>query len=367
MVFVEGAVTALEEVLRGRFDAVISDMRMPGMDGAELLSRVKQVQPDAMRIILSGQMDESAAVRAAGIAHRFLAKPCDSDTLVAILSHALDLRAQLNSPQMHACIGGMAALPSLPESCASLNRALEDESVALGHVARIVESDVGMAAKVLQLVNSAFFGLSRRIANVDEAVRNLGLNAIRSLALAHALFGELAGGDVALLRAEEARSLLAAQLARRFPLERRALDVAVTASLFHNVGRLALIARLPGEHRANREYAEVHGSSVEEAERARLGVIHREIGAYLLGLWGLPPEVIEAVGIHHDRLEMRATLDPSAVVQIAETLAAEALGLGEHEATPLSQAVLERLGVAKIVADIRGEFHGTQRTGTAHS
>jgi HD-like signal output (HDOD) protein len=257
---------------------------------------------------------------------------------------------------MHESIGGTAGLPSLPESCFALNRALKVENVALDDVARIIEHDVGMSAKVLQLVNSAFFGLSRRIANVDEAVRNLGLNAIRSLVLAKALSQELAGGDVALFRAEEARSLLAARFAGRFALERRARDVAVTAAMLHNVGRLALIARLPAEQRANGEYARAHRTTAEAAERARLGVTHAEIGAYLLGLWGLPAEVIEAVGSHHLPLEGRSTLDPSVAVHFAEVLAGEALGLGEREATPLPEEALERFGVAHTVAAIRAEF-----------
>jgi HD-like signal output (HDOD) protein/CheY-like chemotaxis protein len=356
MVFAEGGAAALEDIDRRRFDAVISDMRMPGIDGAELLGRVKLSQPRALRIMLSGQMDEAAAVRASAIAHRFLAKPCDPQTLVAILSQALNLRVQLNSPPVHERIGGLAGLPSLPESCSALNRALEDETVALDNVTRIIEHDVGMSAKVLQLVNSAFFGVSRRVANVDEAVRNLGLNAIRGLVRAKALSQELAGGDVALFRTEERRSLLAAKFARRFALERRARDVAVTAAMLHNVGRLALVARLPAEQRANGEYARAHHTTAEAAERARLGVTHAEIGVYLLGLWGLPAEVIEAVGSHHLPLEGRSTLDPSAVVHLAEVLSAAALGSGDHEATALPEEALERLGVAHTVAAIRAEF-----------
>jgi HD-like signal output (HDOD) protein/CheY-like chemotaxis protein len=358
VVLAGGGAAALEEIERERFDAVISDMRMPGIDGAELLRRVKLSQPHALRIMLSGQMDESAAVRAAATAHRFLTKPCDSETLVAMLSQALNLRAQLKSPKMYECIGGMSGLPSLPESCFALNRVLEDEKVALCDVARIVEHDVGMSAKVLQLVNSAFFGLSRRIANVDEAVRNLGLNALRSLVRAQALFQELSRGEVALFRAEEARSLLAAQFAQRFALELPAHDVGVTAAMLHNVGRLALIARLPAEQRANADFARAHDSTVEEAERARLGVTHAEIGAYLLGLWGLPAEVIEAVGSHHAPLQARSTLDPGAVVHIAEVLSGEALGLGQHETTTLAEEALRRLGAADTVAAIRAEFPG---------
>lgn len=126
--------------------------------------------------------------------------------------------------------------------------------------------------------------------------------------------------------------------------------------MLHNVGRLALVARFPSEQRANGEYACAHRITAEAAERARLGVTHAEIGAYLLGLWGLPADVVEAVGSHHLPLEGRTTLEPSVVVHFAEVLAAEALGLGEHEATPLPEEVLERLGAASTVAAIRAEL-----------
>jgi HD-like signal output (HDOD) protein/CheY-like chemotaxis protein len=360
MVFAEGASPALEELERRQFDAVISDIRMPGMDGAELLKRVRVMQPEALRVVLSGQMDEATAVRVAASAHRFLAKPCDSEVLVATLSRALNLRAQLHSEQMQKCISGMAGLPSLPAACRALNRALENEDVAMSEVKDIVESDVGMSAKVLQLVNSSFFGLSRRISSVEQAVRNLGLNTLRSLVLANVLFEELAGDNLEMLHSEQSHSLLAAQYARRFCLEPRQVEIAVTAALLHNVGRLALISRLPAEHRANREYAEVHGVGTAEAERARLGVTHAEVGAYLLGLWGLPHDVTEAVGLHHLPLESRASLDPSAVVRLAELLAAEALGfVGHDDAVP--EEVLRRLGVAETVAVIRAGITASGR------
>jgi HD-like signal output (HDOD) protein/CheY-like chemotaxis protein len=356
MVFVEGAERALAELEGGPFDAVISDMRMPSIDGAELLDRVREAQPQALRVVLSGQMDEQTAARAAASAHRFLAKPCETDVLVETIRRALELRARLCSKRMLACIGGMSRLPSLPESCASLNRALADEGVPLTEVARIIEADSGMATKVLQLVNSAFFGLSRRVSSIFDAVQYLGLNAIRSLLLAHALFEELGGDRVTGLAVEQSRALLAARFARRFALERRPLEVAVTAAMLHNVGRLALIACLPSEHHANLAHAEAEGTSVEEAERARLGVTHAEIGAYLLGLWGLPHEVVEAVAFHHLPLRDRSVLDPGAVVQLAEALVAEALGQGPREIQEIPEEELTRLGVASLMASLRAEL-----------
>ncbi len=361
MEFVESAALALEKLAQAPFDAVISDMRMPVLDGAELLKRVRLLQPDALRIVLSGQMNEEAAARAAGSAHRFLAKPCATEVLVATLSRAIEVRDQLKSEQLRRCMGGMATLPSLPGACVAMNNAIQNDNVALCDVARIIEGDLGMTAKVLQLVNSAFFGLSRHIASIDQAMKYLGLNAVRSLVVAHALFEELAGEDVSRLELEQKRSLLAAQYARRFSLERRQSEVAVTGSLLHNIGKVALISRLPKEYEANHEHANEQGVSLDEAERARLGVTHAAIGAYLLALWGLPFEVIQAVGSQHAPLETLTSLDPSAVVWIAKGLAAEALVTMQAGEVTLPDEVLARLGVADIVATIRAEIAESRR------
>jgi len=360
MVFAVGPTVALERLAEGPFDAVISDMRMPILDGAGLLKRVQELQPQALRIVLSGQMDEFAAVRAAAVAHRFLVKPCDSEMLIATLSAALDLRAQLNSDEMRECIGGMTGLPSLPRSCAELNLALEREDAGIATIAKIVEGDVGMAAKLLQLVNSAFFGLSRRIVNIEQAVSYLGTGVVRSLVIGNAFFEQLLGGDVQLLEAELRHSVLAAKYAKAFELGGSAKDIAVTAAFLHNVGRLALISKLPDEYNANREYAKQHGLTIEEAERTRLGVTHSAVGAHLLGLWGLPREVIEAVGSPATPVSELRVLDASAVVRLTDILAGKALGRSDYAEIELPADALARLGVSAVVAGILRDIDATR-------
>lgn len=342
MLFVESAAAALVELERAPFDAVISDMRMPGTDGADLLKRVRVLQPAAFRVVLSGQMDEATAARAASVAHRFLAKPCDSNTLVTTLTRALELRTKLASAELQRCICGLAGVPSPPSSCVALNRALEDENVQVSAVTDIIESDVGMSVKVLQLINSAFFGLSRPISSIRHAVAYLGISAVRSLVLADALFEAVAGGRLALHEQAQAVALSAARFARRFPLPDREKEIAVTAAMLHNVGQLALISRMPDEP-------------------AMSGA---EVGAYLLGLWGLPEGVIEAVGTHCYPLEAPgAVLDPAAVVQFARRLAERALNVDHAELPPVSAEVMERLGVAATMATLYEEIARQRRMG----
>lgn len=355
MSFVESGAEALAFLERTPCQAVVSDMRMPGMDGAELLKRVRIIQPDAFRVVLSGQMDEHAAVRAAATAHRFLAKPCDPALLLGTLTYGIELQAQLASEGMRACVGGMAELPSPPATATAVNRAVEDELSSLQDVARIVEGDPAMAVKVLNLVNSAFFGLGRRIVSVEHAVRQLGMRSLRSLVMAHALFQELTGPNARLLEQQQCRSLLAAQYARRFRLSPRESEVAVTAALLHNIGTLVLMARAPEAFEASLSHAAEENVSLAEAERAVLGVTHAEVGAYLLRLWGLPEEVIEAVGVHHRPLAMVPALDAGAVVCIAEELATVALSQSSSPSSELDDATLDALGVLETVTAIRQE------------
>lgn len=350
--FASSATEALEVLGSWPCDAVVSDMRMPGVDGSELLKRVRALQPSSLRIVLSGHMDDAAAARSAALAHRFLSKPIETEALIATLRRSIELRDQFQSDPMRRCLGSMAALPSLPATCAAINHALRDDNTPTREVSKIIEADAAMTAKVLQLVNSSFFGLQRKVVNVEQAIRYLGLNAMRSLVVANALFEQLADGDATRLEAEQAQALVLARHLRRFPLSARQAEIAATAALLHNVGQLALISRQPHEYRANREYAETHGVSIAAAERARLGVTGAEIGAYLLSLWGLPFEVIEAVGVQQAPAEGLTALDPCSAIWLGKELLRESQS-ENVQLDPRVEEVAKRLGVADAVESIR--------------
>jgi HD-like signal output (HDOD) protein/CheY-like chemotaxis protein len=352
MVFADSGVAALHELGRGPFDVVVSDMRMPSMDGATLLAQVAELQPQAVRMILSGQMEESAAARAAAVAHRFLAKPCPSDALVDTITRALELRALLSSDQIRECVGGMNRLPSIPRTCQLLNEALRREEVALADVIAIIQQDVAMSAKVLQLVNSAFFGVSRKIISLDQAVSYLGVSTLRGLVLANSLFDQLSD-DPTQIEHEQMRSAVAARFARTLLGAAAQADAAFTAGLLHDVGGLALSCRMPQEAAQNAQLARARGIALHEAERERLGVTHAGIGAYLLGLWGVPHEVIEAVASHHDPWESFRRLDANVAVRIATALVDERLYVAGED---VPDQVVARFGLQRQVAALRAEL-----------
>lgn len=159
MAFAPGGQAALTMLEASTFDVIVSDMRMPGIDGAALLETVRQKYPSVLRIILSGYTELEASYRAVPVAHQFLLKPCDPDALRAAIERATSLVEVLNSKMLASLVGSLQELPSLPRTYAELRHALSDPDSSIDQVVRIVEQDVAITAKVLQLVNSAFLGL----------------------------------------------------------------------------------------------------------------------------------------------------------------------------------------------------------------
>ncbi|MCC6877668.1 MAG: HDOD domain-containing protein [Sandaracinaceae bacterium] len=283
------------EILRAEpIDVIVSDMRMPGMDGAELLGLVHAEHPGVVRLVLSGQMGEEAALRAVPHAHQFLSKPCGGEVLCDAIARALHLREALGDEVIRRQLGSLDRLPPVPATYAELTRLLSQPDADLGPIADLVARDPALAAKILQLVNSSFFSRGGTVTDLKAAVARLGLRTLASLALAVGAFRpEACRGDLdgeALVE----RAAHAGALARALAPPVRAHD-AFIAGLLADVGWIALCAasperfgRLPLRERSSRD-----------DERAA-GLDHAAAGAYLLGLWGLPTAICQAVGLHHE-------------------------------------------------------------------
>ena len=167
MEFAVGGEAALQACEKASFDVVISDMRMPGMDGATLLGQIRDRYPGTARIILSGYSEITLVARSVHVAHRFLGKPCEASELRSMIERVCTLQDVLCTPEIRAIIGTVGALPSLSTSYNALTQALSRPDTSISQVADILEHDVAMSAKVLQLVNSAFFGLAQTVTSLQ--------------------------------------------------------------------------------------------------------------------------------------------------------------------------------------------------------
>jgi putative nucleotidyltransferase with HDIG domain len=300
MVFAPDGSAALDELSRGSFDVVVTDMRMPGIDGAALLREIKKQYPGVTRMVLSGHADQDAIVRALPVSHQFLSKPCDSDVIKAAIERACDLQTLLRGDAIQAVVGRLDRLPSPPRTYHELTEVLAEPDNGVGRIVAVVERDPALCAKILRLVNSSNLGLARTATSVHQAVLYLGVSVLRVLVLTVDAFGAN-GVPAELLDLERLQdhSVVVARLASQFTADRKRAEEAFSAGLVHDIGKIVLALAWPEEYREIRQQAATRQTPQHLIERDRIGVTHAEVGAYLLGVWGLPLGIVEAVAHHH--------------------------------------------------------------------
>jgi HD-like signal output (HDOD) protein/CheY-like chemotaxis protein len=358
-VFVESGEQALVELDRASFDVIVSDMRMPGMDGATLLQHVLTRHPAVVRIVLSGYSEMESALRSVPVAHQFLAKPCDAGVLQDVIERACTLQALIDSAAVHEIVGRLQTLPATPRVYFELTRVLANDDAGVPEVVRVVEQDPTLVAKVLQLANSAFLGLGRRVSTIAEATAYLGTRMIKDLTLMAHVFdsGESAPGR-AMRDAVQQHSLLVGSTARRLASNDRAVaEGAFVAGILHDIGKLVMTADRSAEYEELCGRAAAEQRPLFELERDEYGATHAELGGYLLGLWGLPYPAIETAASHHapDRVDRRPGLDVFGAVYIANVLTHEQeAGTGMAVAfEPLDPVFIAKLGVEDRLAEWR--------------
>ena len=305
MNFAGGGAEALEILAERPFDVIVTDMRMPGIDGAELLSRVSQEYPNIVRLVLSGQSDQEKIFRTVGPAHQFLSKPCDPDHLIDTIQRTCNLHKRMDDESLVRLTSSLKSLPSLPNVYRELLKELEMEDVSLDSVGTKIGSDIAMSAKVLQLVNSSFFGLPHHISSPRHAVSLLGINTLRPLVLSANAFSQFEDPKIPGFSLDKliVHSLAVATWARRIAdaenASEQVVDQAFMAGMLHDIGKLILAVNLPRDYAQVLELAEAGDLPISKCEKVVFGTSHAEVGAHLLGLWGLPDSIVEAVAFHH--------------------------------------------------------------------
>lgn len=361
MQFALGGEAALQACEASGFDVVITDMRMPGMDGATLLGHIRDRFPNTARIVLSGFTEASMATRAASVAHRFLAKPCSASEIQSTIEKVCALQDLVDSPEIRKIVGSVGGLPSLSTTYMRLTGALKDPNTSICTLAEIIEHDVAMSAKVLQLSNSAFFGLAQRVTNLSSAVSYLGMETIKNLALASEAFRVFVPDSripQSICDSIQRHAFSTAAIAGLLPVERKAHDVTVVAALLHDIGRLFIASAMPETFCSALSACSLRKCWPFEAEEELLGTSHAEIGAYLLGLWGIPNLAVEAIAHHHRPTRIpHAGFDSSIAVYVADLLAHEmeaSLLCGNRpELAESDRACLESLGVLPQLDEFR--------------
>lgn len=368
MAFATSGPEALDLMKQRPCDVIVSDMRMPGMDGRQLLEEVERLYPQTVRVVLSGTAGAPEALGSLRPTHQYLAKPCDADTVKSTITRALQLRELVPQEKVRTLLAQTGSVPSLPALYAQIMEELNSADCEIGKVADIIARDAGMTAKILQVANSAFFGLRGHVATPSDAIFRLGLDVVKALVLSVQVFSAFQNDQVKRLKLTRVwpHSLSVGALARKIAVQQNApapvVDLTLTAGLLHDVGKLILAANVADEYHA----VLTRGSEVAikdwQGEYIAFGVTHAEVGAYLIGLWGLPDPLVEAIAHHHRPARSSGReFGPLAAVHLADALEHHRRDEGGHHAArDLDSEYLSAVGLGAAAEDPAGVLAQTE-------
>lgn len=366
MEFLVGGQEAVDRINAEPFDAVVTDMRMPSIDGVAVLTAAAEKNPESIRFILSGFAEQEAMLAALGYAHRFIAKPCDADLLIGALRSTFAVRDLLPVKSLRILLGEMKSVPVLSERYTRLLKELDDPLSTTVDIAKTIEEDLGLSTQILRLANSAYFNLSRKLSNCRQAVDVLGIETVRALLMVSEFYvSETAdSAETCESKVLAERSLmiggLSRQIALTLNLDEAQIDEAATAGVLCHIGTAILRLNHFEKFTAAMSLVEAGTMSVIEAEREMFGASHAELAAYLMGLWGFPDGVVEAVAFHHEPAKSGKTeVSPLSVVHLAQAFVGS---FNSSESNlfsraplhyPTDEAYIESIGLADRIDDIK--------------
>jgi HD-like signal output (HDOD) protein len=345
----DDAVSALDK-LNHPFDAVVCDMKISGMSGLELLDTVQERYPQTIRVLLSDPFDRHSILSAAARTHQHLSKPFEIEQLTGFLSRRISLNAVLENESLKAFVSRMTSIPSLPALYTEVMDELCAEDPRPKKIGEIIARDIGMTAKILQVANSAFYATRSQITETDHAIVLLGLDTVQSLVLSLSIFSCLSPNRQtaywadSLWQHSNVVGSLSRAIARAEGVPSSETGAYLSAGLLHDVGKLIIAACDPFMPRTIIKAARVEQKASWQIEEGLLGYTHAEVGAYLLGNWGLPFPIVEAVAWHHRPSQSSSTgMSPLAAVHVANALQAQP-NAREPESGEIDMAFLERIG-----------------------
>jgi putative nucleotidyltransferase with HDIG domain len=358
MRFAAGPAEALEILGNEPMEVIVTETVFQDQSGLDFLEMARQGHPHSVRIILSGYSSQDVVLKSVDLAHQYLAKPCDDEELKATISRAFMIKKLISHQGLREMVSRIDALPTLPATYVELVEELKNEDASIEKIGDIISKDIGLTAKILKVVNSSFFGLRQQITYPTKAVSMLGLDLVRAMALTSGTFDKfkhlkVPGFSIERMWDHAMRtSAFAKIIAQESGIDRRGADTAFMAGLLHDIGKLLIAAHLPDSFAVINKLAEKISIPIVAAEEKVIGTNHSSVGAYLLGLWGLPEAILDATAFHHSHHEWSdAKLTPAAIIHIADALAESADNLHQPQEVieGLDYAYFEEAG---LLADL---------------
>ncbi|MEY4546276.1 MAG: hypothetical protein RL685_2471 [Pseudomonadota bacterium] len=340
--------SALQHLVSQRCEVIVVSDELEDFGCPALLRRVQQEYPEVLRVVLT-ERDGADVFRRIPYAHQFFQRSAAPSHLQAALARCVELRSLIQRPQLRALVSSSNVLPSAPVLYSRLIDLLADPKCSMVKVVDVIGRDLGMSTRLMQLVSSAFFGLSTQVQSLGACVGYLGLNAVRSLVLS-AEITQLYPATVPGFSTESihARALATSRLARRLAPSIAEESQAFMAGLLHGVGQLVLASRAPDRFKETLELAKARSLSLPAAELEVFGATDAQVAAYLLALWGQPIELVGAIANQDtpERLDVRAP-GLATLLYLSKRLGqnpAAPLGDDPNSVTQLNAAFLEQIG-----------------------
>ena len=338
------------------FDVVVALAGMPTEEGLTLLVQTRDVAPEAVRLLVTADPGTRATVSLNRVAHEHMVGQITVEQLEEVYQRSAAMHQHLSSVRLRSAMAKVQSLPAFPRMYNQIVQELERSDGDLARIAQVVMQDPGLTARVLQLVNSPFYGLRRQVHDTAQAVGLLGIQNLLSMVLATEVFTDFDSSSARLnVNRMWTHAATTALWAKRIvEYENRTLEeanMAFVAGILHDSGRMILGSNFPLQH-ANvvSQLENDEAPDIISIERALLGASHAEAGAYLLDTWELPTLIVEAVAYHHEPSRSDVVrFTPLTAVHVAEVFQQEVGADGIEREFGFDMVHLEKLGVAERV------------------
>ncbi len=286
-------------------DICIVRRGLSDMDGAVALARIADRFPHAIRIISGGEDNRVELMRqvATGVAHRYICFPWEKNGVAVILNHDLETRTRLSVKNCWRFLERENLVPIFPEVVTRVDEIVRNDDFSLGELARVIAADPGIAALILQIVNSSAFPKNAVIGDIVHALAYLGVDRLREILLficaRDAIPPDTACLDQARLVARHsfACSRLSARVAAVMAPGRE--KEAATAALLHDIGKLVFFSVGCNRYLDSIAYREAFSVSSAQVETDEFGISHSELGSSLMLWWNLPMSMVATAANHN--------------------------------------------------------------------